>query len=450
MKNPTILIIGGVAAGPAAAAKLKRILPDSEVTLIEQGEHISYGTCSMPYYLAGLIPRAEDLVVYSPEAFEKEKGCRVLTRHRATSILPARQRVTVADLATGEQKEFRYDRLLIATGASARIPDPTWLDSDNVFSLKTLADARVIHEVMASRAPRRVVIIGGGFVGMELAEAMSTKKMDVTVLHRAEFPMNTVEPEIQTVVKDELHRHGVRFIGNASVEHLEKSGTRVNAVASTMGRFECDMVLIATGFEPNSRLARAARIRCGKYGGILVDSRMRTNVEHIYAAGACTEVKHIVSNRHVFHPLAQTANQMGRVAAVNMAGGMSELHGITAASAVKIFDLEVASAGCTLVKAQEAGFDASVEIVSSTSRGRHYPNGKPIFVKLIYDHRSRRLLGGHLVGEEGAALRVNTIAAALAGRLTIDDLERLDLMYTPPFSPLWDPITLAARRAGKE
>lgn len=449
MKPPVILIVGGAAAGPAAAAKLKRLLPDSDITLFEQGRDISYGTCSMPYYLGGLIAHADDLVVYTPEAFEKEKGSRVRTRHRVTEIIPLRRRIRVSNLESGEEMELRYDRLLLTTGASARIPDPSWLDHRNVFSLKSLSDARSIHEFMTTEPPRRAVIIGGGFIGMELAEAMKMKGMDVTVIHRSELPMNTVEPEIQKIVRDELDRHGVRFIGNASVHSLEAEDQHVTAVVTSSGRLESDMVLVATGFEPNSSLARDAKIRCGPRGGILVDSRMRTNVEHVYAAGACTEIKNLISNRHVFHPLAQTANQMGRVAAVNMAGGMAELPGIVAATAVKVFDLEVASAGCTLAQAREAGFDASAEIITARSRGRHYPGAKPMLVKLIFDHRTRRLLGGHLVGEEGAALRINTIAAALYGRLTLDDLDRLDLMYTPPFAPVWDPITLAARRVLK-
>jgi NADPH-dependent 2,4-dienoyl-CoA reductase/sulfur reductase-like enzyme len=291
------------------------------------------------------------------------------------------------------------------------------------------------------------VIIGGGFIGMELSEAMKAKGLDVTVVHRADLPVNNLESEIQTIVLDEIGRHGVRFIGGASIEKLETENDCVTAVATSKGRFDCDLALVATGFEPNTSLARAAKIRCGSRGGILVDARLRTNVEHIFAAGACTEIKHLISNRYVFHPLAQTSNQMGRVAAINMAGGMAEFPGIVAASAVKVFDLEIASAGCTLAQAREAGFDASARVVTTRSRGRHYPGAKPIFAKLIYDHRTRRLLGGHLAGEEGAALRINTIAAALVGRLTLDDLDRLDLMYTPPFAPMWDPITLAARRS---
>ncbi len=442
---PRILIIGGVAAGPAAAARLKRLRPDSDVTLFEQGEHISYGTCSMPYFLGGDPERAEDLIHFTPEQFSKEKGCSVRIRHRVERVIPVRQRILVRNLDADEVEELRYDTLLFATGARSR--EVSHPPAENIFTLRTLSDAKRIHHWMTNSSPQRILIVGGGFVGMELAEAMSRRALDVTVIHRDDLPVNQAEPEIRAIVLDELRRKGVRFVGGATPVRWDVTNSRVGSVETTTGRMETDMVLLATGFVPNSELARDARIRCGSRGGIVVDAKMRTNVEHIYAAGACAEVRHLVSQKHVFHPLAQTANLMGRIAAANMAGESEELDGILGTSAVKIFDLQVASVGLTHRDALNHGIDAASSTVSSRSRGRDDRDSKPLFAKLVYHRRTRRLLGAHLVGEEGAALRVNTMATAVAKQMTVEELARIDMMYTPPFAPLWDPLTIAARQA---
>jgi NADPH-dependent 2,4-dienoyl-CoA reductase/sulfur reductase-like enzyme len=445
-----ILIIGGVAAGPSAAAKAKRLNPNVEVTLFEQGEFISYGTCSMPYYVGNVISDYGDLISFSPERFQKEKGCNVKILHRVEAILPHRKKIIVRDLEADRPIEYIYDHLLIASGARAKVPNPAWIKAKNVFTIKHLRDSIELKKFIETHHPQNAVIIGGGFIGMEMAEAFSAHRLNTTVLHKSPMPVNSMEPESQKIVLDELQRHGVRFIGHTLVKDIETENGFAKKIITDGQAVEADLVLLTLGFEPNSELAREIKIRCGKSGGILTDARMRTNIDNIFAAGACTEIRNIVSNKHMYLPLGNIANKMGWVAGENMSGGLAEFPGVVRTTAVKIFDLEVASVGLNAAEAESCGFKVIAESISANSRVKDYPGSKPVFIKFIMDGHSKRLVGANLIAEEGAAMRANILSVAIQNKMTVKEIADLDLMYTPAFAPVWDPILVAAHKTMKK
>jgi NADPH-dependent 2,4-dienoyl-CoA reductase/sulfur reductase-like enzyme len=445
-----IVIIGGVAAGPAAAAKAKRLNPNLDVTIFEQGEFISYGTCSMPYYVGNVIPHHEDLISYSPERFEKEKGCKVKIFHRVEEILPHRRKIIVRDLQSDKPTEYLYDQLLIATGARAKVPNPAWTKAKNVFTIKNLRDSIEIKKFIETRHPQNAVIIGGGLVGMEMAEAFAQHHLNITVLHKAPMPVNTMEAESQKIILDELQKHHVRFVGNVTALDIQTENGMANKVVTNHQPYNADLVLLALGFEPNSELAREINIRCGKFSGIITDARMRTNLDNIFAAGACAEIKNMVSNKYIYLPLGNIANKMGWVAGENMAGGLAEFPGVVRTTAVKIFDLEVASVGLSQKEAESSGFKVVTEAISAYSRVKEYPGSKPVFIKFIIDQHSKRLIGANLIAEEGAAMRANILSVAIQNKMTIKQIAHLDMMYTPAFSPVWDPILVAANKSLKK
>ncbi len=449
-RSKNILIIGGTAAGPAAAAKAKRTDPSLNITMFEQGEFISYGTCSMPFYVGGVIADHRKIITFTPEEFEKEKGCAVKTFQRVDEIHPHKKKVVVSDLKLNKRSEYSYDKLLIASGARARVPDSEWLHAKNVFSLKHLRDSIVLKQFIEEKRPRKALILGGGFIGMEMAEAFSKHVLDITVLHRSDLPMNTMEKESQKIVLDELNRQGVHFIGNTIIKDVRIKGGLASKVVTSNGEYEADLILLALGFEPNTEIAKSAGIRTGFSGGILVDAHMRTNVENVYAAGACAEIKNLVSNKFMYLPLGHIANKTGWIAGENMAGERADFPGAVRTTAVKIFDLEVASVGLRSGEAESLGIRVITESVMAYSRSRSYPGSKPVFVKFIADKTTKRLIGADLIAEEGAAMRANILSVAIQNKMTIRDISRLDLLYSPPFSPVWDPILVAANQCLKK
>ncbi len=430
-KSPHIVIVGGSAAGPAAAVHAKKMNPHARVNLIEAGEHIAYSACSAPYYVGGVISDFEKLIFYSPEIFSATFGCEVKTRHRAIRLNPHRRKLIVQNDA-GEI-EIPYDEIILACGARAAIPDPAWLSSKNVFTMKALLDAKSIRTHMETSRPTRATIVGGGFVGMEMTEALAHHGLDITVVSRAELPMPGLENAAQKIVLDELQKNGIKFISNMNFKPAEN-----------------EMTILATGFKPNTDWLDGSKIRTGKFGGILTDARMRTNLEHVYACGAITEIKNLVTNKYVYLPLATIANQMGRVAGANASGSFMEFGGIVPCSVVKIFGLEVVSVGVSSREAENNALSAEVEVFSGFTRGKLFSQSKAIFIALIYEPKSHRILGANILGEEGAVLRGNLLAAAIRRGETLSDLAEMDFAYTPYLSAFKEPLVQAARRAMKK
>ncbi|MBX0330716.1 FAD-dependent oxidoreductase [Oscillochloris sp. ZM17-4] len=440
-----LIVIGGVAAGMSAAAKARRSNPGLAITVYEQSGYVSYGACGLPYAIKGEIARVEDVVVRTPEQFAKQ-GISALVRHEVLAITPDARAVTVRNLESGAVFEDHYDKLLLTTGgAASRIPIPG-ADMPGVFTLRTVEDGLAIKAWLDELRPARGVIIGGGYIGLELAEALAAHGVALTVVERLPQLQPSLDIEMASHVQAELERQGVDVRLEHGVEAIS-GDDRVREVTAGGVRFPAEIVIMAAGVRPSVGLASAAGIALGPTGAVAVDDHQRTNLPGIWSAGDVAEAHHLVTGRPAWVPLGTTANKQGKVAGTNIAGGDARFGGIVGTSVVKVFDLTAASSGLSEERARAEGF--SVKTVSATagSRAHYMPGGHPIHVKLVYEAGSGRMLGGQLVGREGVAQRVDVIAAALHAGWTVEQLGELDLAYAPPFSPVWDPILVAANLA---
>jgi len=453
MARQRIAVIGGVASGPAAAAQAHRADPEADVVLFEQGPHISYGACEMPYFVAGEIERAETLVMLSPEQFEKTRGGKVKVGHRVIGLDPARNRLTVENLDSGGVSTHRFDKFILALGARPKMPDIDEMDAVNVFAMRTLEDAVGIKAYLADYDVKHVVVLGGGYVGVEMAEAIRARQIRVTILEPGPGLLHTyLDSDLRPLVDAVVQRHGVivRHERAIALEH-HPGGTVVSTDRGE--RIGCQMVLVTMGTVPNTELATQARIRSGLTGALAVDDQMRTNLPNVWACGDCVEVERIIDHKKIYLPLAPAAFRTARVAGQNAGrrgrGIPARFPGVTGASAVKVFELEVATVGLKLDEATAAGFDAFATIVRHWSRVSFYPGARPLHVRLIAERRRGRLLGAELVGEEGAALRADVLVPLIREGATVHALRDLDLIYTPPFAPALDPLIVAAAKAVK-
>lgn len=445
-----IVVIGGLAAGPSAASKAKRINPNADVILFEKSEHISYGVCEIPYYVGKTFDDPDDLIAYTPQRLEKEKGVTVRVFHSAEEINVSQKKVVVRDLVRDKVSEHPFDKLIVATGSTPRNLGLTGEDGRNVFAVKTLDQGLALRRFIDQEQPTRAVIIGGGYIGMEIAEALRNRQIDTTLLHRGDLPLSGLEHETRVAIRQELEGHGVMFVPRAEIKELVSDGTgRVHEVRTKTGSYPADLVILSLGVEPRVGLATKAGIRVGRFGGIQTDQRQATSIDSVYAAGDCCEVKNVVNNQPMYIPLATTASRQGWVAGENAAGGHATFKGVIRAIAVKVFRQEVAQVGISSGEAADSGFDVVTESISANSRISFMPGNGKLRLTLIADKRSQRLLGANIYGTDGAVLRANTLGVAIQNHLTIDQLSRLDLIYTPPYSPLWDPILIAANQLAK-
>jgi NADPH-dependent 2,4-dienoyl-CoA reductase/sulfur reductase-like enzyme len=425
-----LLVVGGVAAGLSAAARARRLDPRLEITVLEKGPVISYGACGLPYLVEGRVRAPEQLIVYTPEYFRKERNIAVRTGARVVAVSHPRREV---QLDSGER--LRYDRLVLATGARCDTNGIAGADQPHVFTLHTLQDAEGMRAFLRDRKPRRAVVIGAGYIGVEAADALRRHGLQVTVLERSHYALLREDEAFTSAVRSHLEAHGVELRCEAPVHSVEGLGA--------------DMVVIAAGFKPNVDLAAEAGVEIGRTGAIRTDDRMETSVRGIYAAGDCAEVQHLVTGRPTWIPLGTTANKTGRVAGANAAGGRERFAGIAGTSIVGIFGRAFATTGLSAAEARKEGFSPVAARIDARSRPGYY-GGLPTTVELIADRATARLLGGSVIGDDGAAGRINVIAAALQSRMRLDDFESLDLAYSPPFSPVWDPLLIAAQQLRKD
>jgi len=445
-----ILVIGGLAAGPAAASKAKRTNLDAEVVLFEQGEHISSGICEVPYYISNVITNAEKLSALTPQKFEQTRGVKVHTLHHVEEIQPFKKRIVVRDLYKEKMHQYEYDKLILATGSKTIPLGLAGENARNVFRVKSLADGLAIKHFINDEKPKRAVIIGGGYVAMEMCEAFRLLGIETILLCRDELPMPKLEIKARKVILDELKNHAISFYPNQTLKAFKTdSSGKVTEVVTNSGSFQTDIIIIAIGVTPNVELAKSIRLQLGKHHGIITDQRQTTSIDSIYAAGDCCEIKNLVNNRWMYSPLATYAARQGWAAGENAAGGRSVFKGAIRSAAVKIFGLEVASVGLSSKEAEESGMNPVMEHIISNSKVPVYPDNDHVNIIAIADKKSRRLIGANIFGGIGSALRANVLSVAIQQQMTVDDVSKLDLIYSPPFSPLWDPVLVAANQLGK-
>jgi NADPH-dependent 2,4-dienoyl-CoA reductase/sulfur reductase-like enzyme len=442
-----LLVIGGVAAGMSAAAKARRSNRSLEVVVYEKSAYISYAACGMPYFIAGDIPDYRELIVRTPEQMGKQ-GVEVHIRHEVTAIDPEARTLTVRDLAGDREFTDRYDTLVIATGAHAARPHLPGSDQEGIFELRPLESGLAVKRFVAERQPRKAVVVGGGYVGVEMAETFRRLGLEVTMLVRSgQVLRTTLDDDVRELVHAELARQGVEIVRDTPVA-FEGDG-RVKAVTTAEGHYACDVVMMGIGARPNVELAQQAGVALGSSGAIATDEAMRTNLRGIYAAGDCCEALHLVRGTPAYVPLGSTANKQGRVAGENAAGGQDTFGGIVGTMVVRCFELGVASTGLTAAAARDLGYDVQETGIQAKDLSHYFPGAADIHVKLVVDGPSQQLLGGQVVGPHCGVKRIDTLATALHGRMTVADVQRLDLAYAPPFAPVWDPILVAANVAAK-
>jgi NADPH-dependent 2,4-dienoyl-CoA reductase/sulfur reductase-like enzyme len=443
----TILVAGGLAAGPSAASKAKRINPDAEVILFEQGEHVSYGICEVPYYIGGIVTEFDQLNPLDPAKLERSKGIKVKVGHSVEEILSTKKKLVVRDLNRDKLTEFAYDKLILATGSIPREINVEGSEAKNIFRVKSLSDGIAIKRFIDEKKPARCVIVGGGYVGMEMCEAFVDRGIKVVLLHTDDYPMNGLENETRKTVHSELVKNGVDFKQRQNVTRfVSDAESTIRSVVTDSASFDCDFVILAVGVEPNTDLASKARIHLGQRHGILTDERQSTNIDSIFAAGDCCEVKNMITGKWLYIPLATYASRQGRVAGENAAGGRAVFKGAIRSIAVKVFGIEVAQVGISSSEAQENGFDFIKVQVTTDSKVAYFPENTKIDIVAIADKRSHRLLGANIYGGPGSVLRADVLGLAIQQRMTVDELSQIDLIYSPPFSPLWDPVLILANQ----
>jgi len=444
-----LVVVGGVAAGMSAASRARRLRPDIEIVAVEKGDDVSYGACSLPYFIADVVPERDALIAHDAAFFRRERRIDVRLRTEAMALDPRKRTVTLR-ASEGEQA-LAFDALVIATGARAvRVPLPG-ADLDGVFTLRTLEDGEALKR-RVSQGARRATIVGGGYIGLEMAEALAARGLAVSVVELLPSLLSTYDPDMSELVERKLLDKGVEVRKGTKVEGFEPGadGRSVGCVLAGGQRLPADLVLVAVGIRPASELARAAGIETGPSGAIKVDARQVTSEPAVLAAGDCCEAMHVVTRRPAWIPLGTTANKQGRIAGENAVGGNRAFGGIAGTNATKVFDLEVAGTGLSSEAARREGLDADSVRIAAPSRSPAYPGASPIAVKLVFERGSGRLLGGQMVGREGVAKRIDTIAAALHAGMTVSQLADVDMSYAPPFSPVWDPVLVAASEAQKK
>ena len=439
--SDTFVVVGGDAAGMSAASKAKRENPELDVVVFEKGEWVSYAACGMPYYVKGEVGDLEDLVAVTPEEFREERDIDLRTGHEVIGVDPGAGTVTVE--GEGETFEQPYDHLLVATGATAVEPPFDGLDLDGVFTIHDMDDADAIKNYVTEHSPGSAAIVGGGYVGIEMAEALSARGADVHLYEMLPHVLQPFGDAVAEVVEEHLRAKGVHLHLDTAVSGFGGEGS-VERVAFEGQSRDADIAVVGVGVAPNTQLAADAGIELGETGAIATDEYGRTNYGNVYAAGDCAEARNVVTGEPDHVPLALTANRAGRAIGQTIAADPEPVGGTAGTAIVKAFDLGAARTGVVdEQRAREAGFDPVSVSVSAPTRAHYYPGGAELTVTLVADGESGRLLGGTVVGREGAK-RVDTVATALAAGMTVSELQKADLAYAPPFSPVRDPILTAA------
>ncbi len=438
-----VVIVGGVAGGATAAARLRRLDETAEIVVFERSGYISYANCGLPYYIGGVIEDPEDLTLQTPESFFSRFRVEMRVRHEVTAIHPDRKTVSVKNLTTGEEFEESYDKLILSPGAKPTRPPLPGTELENLFTLRTVEDTFRIKAYIDRNHPRSAVLAGGGFIGLELAENLRELGMEVTIVQRPKQLMNPFDADMAAFIHAEMRRHGVRLALGRSVEGFAEKDGGVDVLLKDEAPLHADMVVLAIGVTPDTRLAGEAGLELGIKGSILVNDRMETSVPDIYAVGDAVQVRHAVTGQNVLLSLAGPANKQGRIAADNICGGDSRYRGSQGSSVLKIFDMTAACTGVNESNAIRAGLSVDKVVLSPMSHAGYYPGGKLMTMKVVFEQETYRLLGAQIVGYEGVDKRIDVLATAIHAGMTVLQLKDLDLAYAPPYSSAKDPVNMA-------
>ncbi len=446
MVKERIVIIGADAAGMSAAGRIRKLLPDSDITAYERSSHSSYAACGIPYYVAGLVDAESRLIARTPEQFLERQNILVRTRCEVISVDPGASSLLVRDLESGREFGDHYDKLLFATGAVPAIPPVEGADAEGIFSLSTLDSGIAARRFADEERPQRITVIGGGYIGLEMAEAFScVRGLEVTLLDKSPQVMNTFDPDMAEFMAHAIRDVGTELrLGEGLVAFGVKDG-RVKTVITEKGEIETDMVIMGLGVRPNTALARDAGLELSVRDSIRTDQAMATSHPQIWAAGDCASTAHLITGKPFWVALGTVANRMGRVAGISMGGGKASFSGVLGTAMSKHCDFEVARTGLSEKEAVEHGYDYVSTLIKTRTRAGYYPGAEVMHVKLVAEAETGRLLGGQIVGGQGSAKRVDILATALTAGMTLKELIDLDLGYAPPFSLVWDPVQIAGR-----
>ena len=442
-----VVIVGGVAGGATAAARIRRLDEQAEITVFERSGYVSYANCGLPYFIGDVITDPEELTLQTPESFYERFRVQMKVRHEVTAILPEKKCVRVKNLETGEEFEEPYDKLLLSPGARPTQPRLQGTDLDRVFTLRTVEDTIWIKDYVNQKKPRSAVLAGGGFISLELAENLRHLGLDVTIVQRPMQLMNPFDADMAAFIHAEMRKGGVRLALGQTVDGFVEADGGVDVLLRDAPPLRADMVVLAIGVTPDTALAKDAGLELGLKGSILVNDRMETSVPDIYAVGDAVQVRHLVTGTDSVISLAGPANKQGRIAADNICGRDSRYPGSLGSSVIKLFDLTAASTGVNETNAKKAGLDADKLFLSPMNHAGYYPGGETMTMKIVFEKETWRLLGAQIVGGAGVDKRIDVLATAIQNRMDVRDLQTLQLAYAPPYGSAKDAVNMAGYMA---
>ena len=445
--GPKVVIVGGVAGGATAAARLRRLNEDAEIIIFEKGEYISYANCGLPYYVGEVIKNKDDLLVQTPERMKARFNIDVRVNSEVVGISPENKTVEVLDVAKNAKYIENYDYLVLSPGAEPVKPKLAGIDSSRVFTLRNIPDTFKIKEFVDRGRVRRAIIVGAGFIGLEMAENLHLRGIKTTVVELAEHVIGPLDYDMAAVVHQHMKAKGVEFYLKDAVDSFADAEDYIVAKLTSGRTLKADMIILSIGVRPDTRVARQAGIAVGATGAILVDEYMRTSKPDIYAVGDAVEIRDFISGNPVLIPLAGPANKQGRIAANNICGFEERYPGAQGTSIVKIFDITVAITGNNEKTLMKNGIECEKSFTHSPPHAGYYPGGTPMTIKLIFSKTDGKILGAQIVGYEGVDKRIDVIATAIRAGMTVHDLEKLELAYAPPYSSAKDPANIAGYAA---
>lgn len=438
-----IIIIGGVAGGATAAARLRRLNEGAEIIIFERSGFVSYANCGLPYYIGGEIIDKEELTLQNPESFWRRFKIDVRTYHEVIKINPYVKTVSVYDIKSHKTFEENYDKLILAPGANPVKPNFSAMNSDKVFTLRTVEDAFRIREFIDYNNPKTAVVIGGGFIGLEMAENLKKRGIDVTIIQKNNQLLNVIDSDMTSFIHSKFRNEGIKLLLGLNVNDIKINEKQVSISADCINYINADMVIVSIGVVPENTLAKDAGLSLGIKGAIKVNEKMQTSDENIYAVGDAVEVKHYITNEKTVIALAGPANKQARIAADNICGINSKYNGSQGSSVIKVFDMTVASTGINEIQAKNANINYEKVILSPLSHAAYYPGAKVMTLKVLYEKETLKILGAQCIGYKGVDKRIDVLATAIYAGLTADKLKDLDLSYAPPYSSAKDPVNMA-------